>query len=254
MNNPYDPLNHSGQSSPPPGAQQPFPEIEETLPPERRLTASKGLIGFAVAAGATLFASVFIGIVYAAAGADSDSRSFIFVGTIIQDACLVGAAFFVTSDVGRPTWATFGLRPFHRSAFKWMALALLTYYAMAILYSVIFNPPSEQLPEELGADEGVGLAIATGVLLIVVAPVAEEIFFRGFLYQAFRNSFGIWPGAILSGLVFGAIHLELFKLVQLAILGVILALLFERTQSLWPPIMLHAINNTLAFIYLMTDT
>ena len=92
------------------------------------------------------------------------------------------------------------------------------------------------------------------MLLIVVAPFAEEFFFRGFLYQAFRNSFGVWPGAILSGLIFGAIHFEFFKLVQLAILGVILALLFEKTQSLWPPIMLHAINNTLAFIYLMTDT
>ena len=84
---------------------------------------------------------------------------------------------------------------------------------------MIFNPPEEELPKELGADEGVGLAIATGILLIVVAPVAEEIFFRGFLYQAFRNSFGVWPGAILSGLVFGVIHFEFFKLVQLAILG-----------------------------------
>ena len=228
--------------------------MEETLPAEQRLTASKGGIGFAVAAAATLFASLIIGIVYAAAGTDSDSRSFIYVGTIIQDASMIGAAFFVMSDLGRPTWATFGLRPFHRSAFKWMALALLVYYAIAIVYSVIFDPRSEQLPDELGAEEGVGLAIATGVLLIVIAPFAEEVFFRGFLYQAFRNSFGVWPGAILSGLVFGAIHLELFKLVQLAILGVILALLFERTQSLWPPIMLHALNNTLAFIYLMADT
>ena len=40
---------------------------------------------------------------------------------------------------------------------------------------------------------------------------------------------------------------------QLAILGVILALLFEKTKSLWPPIMLHAVNNTLAFSYLMSQ-
>ena len=39
---------------------------------------------------------------------------------------------------------------------------------------------------------------------------------------------------------------------QLAILGVILALLFEKTNSLWPPIMVHAFNNTLAFAYLMS--
>jgi membrane protease YdiL (CAAX protease family) len=229
------------------------PTMEEGLPPERRLTASKGLIGIFVAAAATLFAAAIIGIVYVAAGTDTDARSFIYVGTIIQDASMIGAALFILSDLGRPTWASVGLRSFDRSAYKWLALAFLAYYAMAILYSVIFDPRSETLPDDLGADQDVGLAIATGVLLIVIAPFAEELFFRGFLYQAFRNSFGVLPGAILSGLVFGGIHFELFKLVQLAILGVILALLFERTQSLWPPIMLHAVNNTLAFIYLMVD-
>ncbi len=227
---------------------------EPDLPPERRLTASKGLIGFLVAVAATFILAAIVGVVYAAAGSDLDARSFIFVGTIIQDGALIGAAVFITADLGRPSARTFGLRSFHRSAFGWLAIAFLAYYALAILYAVIFNPPEEELPKDLGAQEGVGLAIATAILLIVVAPVAEEIFFRGFLYQAFRNSFGVWPGAALSGLIFGFIHFEFFKLVQLAILGVILALLFERTRSLWPPIMLHALNNTLAFIYLMADT
>jgi hypothetical protein len=58
---------------------------------------------------------------------------------------------------------------------------------------------------------------------------------------------------LLSALIFGAIHLEFFKLVQLAILGVILALLFEKTRSLWPPIILHAVNNALAFAVLMSQ-
>jgi membrane protease YdiL (CAAX protease family) len=231
-----------------PGMQEP------ELPPERRLTASKGLIGFLVAAAATFFLAAIVGVIFAAAGADLDDRGFIFFGTIIQDGALIGAAVFITADLGRTSARTFGLRSFQRSAFGWLALAFLAYYALAIVYGVIFNPPEEELPKELGADEGIGFAIATGILLIVIAPVAEEIFFRGFLYQAFRNSFGVWPGAVLSGLVFGVIHFEFFKLVQLAILGVILALLFERTRSLWPPIMLHAINNTLAFIVLMADS
>jgi uncharacterized protein len=227
---------------------------EPALPPEQRLTASKGLIGFVIAIAATFVLAGVVGVIYAIAGADLDDRSFVFVGTIIQDGALIAAAYFITADRGRPTAQTFGLRSFKRSAFGWLAIAFLAYYALAILYAVIFNPPQEELPKELGAEEGIGLAIATGVLLIVVAPIAEEFFFRGFLYQAFRNSFGVWPGAILSGLVFGVIHFEFFKLVQLAILGVVLALLFEKTRSLWPPIMLHAINNTLAFIYLMADT
>ena len=81
------------------------------LPPERRLTAIKGLIGFLVAIVAT-FVLRDRGLAFARAGADLDDRSFIFVGTIIQDAALIAAAYFITADLGRPSARTFGLRPF----------------------------------------------------------------------------------------------------------------------------------------------
>jgi membrane protease YdiL (CAAX protease family) len=146
------------------------------------------------------------------------------------------------------------LRRFRSSALGWVFAAFVAYLILTSIYTVLVDPPSEQLPSGLeDADRDVLLGIATGVLLIGVAPFAEELFFRGFLYQAFRNSFGVLPGAILSALIFGAIHLEFFKLVQLAILGVVLALLFEKTKSLWPPIMLHAVNNALAFAVLMSE-
>jgi len=220
----------------------------------RRLTASKGFIGFGVAIVAVIVASGIVAIPFALAGADLDSAGFIIVGTIVQDLMMVAAAYFVTADLGRPTARTFGLRPFKSSAFGWIFVALVTYLVLTSIYTVLVDPPSEQLPNGLeDADQNVLLAVATGMLLIVVAPFAEEVFFRGFLYQAFRNSFGVLPGALLSALIFGAIHLEFFKLVQLAILGVILALLFEKTKSLWPPIILHALNNTLAYIYLLSQ-
>ena len=97
------------------------------------------------------------------------------------------------------------------------------------------------------------LAIATGVLLIVVAPLAEEFFFRGFLYQALRNSFGVWPGAVLSGLVFGVIHFSSSSSCSSRSSAWSSRCCSSGRRSLWPPIMLHAINNTLAFIYLMVE-
>ncbi len=246
-----NPLPSRGSIPPPP--QEPLPRMDQTADgPQRRLTAGRGLTGFVIAVVATLLAAGVVAGLFELAGPGADSRGFIFLGTLVQYTVMLATAYFVTAELGKPSGETFGLRPFKRSAFKWSALAFVTYYALAILYAVLFNPREEELPKELGADEGLGLAIATGVLLIAVAPVVEEIFFRGFLYQSLRNSLGVWPGAVLSGLIFGAIHFEFFKLVQLAILGVILALLFERTRSLWPPIMLHALNNTLAYIYLMS--
>jgi uncharacterized protein len=201
-----------------------------------------------------IVASGLAAIPFALAGADLDGAGFIIVGTIVQDLVMIGAAYFVTADLGSPNARTFGLRPFKSSAFGWIFVALVTYLILTSIYTVLVDPPSEQLPSGLeNADQNLLVAIATGMLLIVVAPLAEEIFFRGFLYQAFRNSFGVLPGALLSAVIFGAIHFEFFKLVQLAILGVILALLFEKTQSLWSPIMLHALNNSLAFAYLMSQ-
>jgi membrane protease YdiL (CAAX protease family) len=220
----------------------------------RRLTASKGFIGIGVGIVAVIVASGIVAIPFALAGAGVDSGGFIIVGTIVQDLMMIAAAYFVTADLGRPTARTFGLRPFKSSAFGWIFAALVAYLVLTSIYTVLVDPPSEQLPSGLeDADQNVLLAVATGMLLIVVAPLAEEVFFRGFLYQAFRNSFGVLPGALLSALIFGAIHLEFFKLVQLAILGVILALLFEKTRSLWSPITLHAVNNTLAYIYLLSQ-
>jgi hypothetical protein len=220
----------------------------------RRLTARNGFIGIGVGAVAVIVASGIVAIPFALAGADLDSGGFIIVGTIVQDLMMIAAAYFVTADLGKPTARTFGLRPFKSSAFGWIFAALVAYLVLTSIYTVLVDPPSEQLPNGLeDADQNLLLALATGMLLIVVAPLAEEVFFRGFLYQAFRNSFGVLPGALLSGLIFGGIHLEFFKLVQLAILGVILALLFEKTKSLWSPIILHAVNNTLAYVYLLSQ-
>jgi CAAX protease family protein len=236
-----------------PGATVPPPEPsgEEVT---RRLTLGKGVAGFGVAVIAVIVASGLVAIPFALAGVDLDSGGFVIAGTIVQDLVVLAAAYYVTSDIGKPTPRTFGLRPFRSSAFGWIFAALVTYLVLTSIYTVLVDPPSEQLPTGLeDADQDVLLGVATGFLLIAVAPVAEEIFFRGFLYQAFRNSIGVWPGALLSAVTFGIIHLEFFKVVQLAILGLILALLFEKTRSLWPPIILHAINNTLAFIYLLSQ-
>jgi hypothetical protein len=220
----------------------------------RRLTASRGFIGLGVAIVGVIVASGLVAIPFALAGADLDGGGFVIVGTIVQDLVMIAAAYFVTADLGSPTPRTFGLRPFKSSAFGWMFVALVTYLILTSIYTVLVDPPSEQLPSGLeDADQNLLVAIATGMLLVAVAPLAEEIFFRGFLYQAFRNSYGVLPGALLSAVIFGAIHFEFFKLVQLAILGVILALLFEKTQSLWPPIMLHALNNSLAYVYLLSQ-
>lgn len=89
------------------------------------------------------------------------------------------------------------------------------------------------------------------VLVCGVVPVAEEIFFRGFLYGALRR-WGVSLAAALSALLFAAVHSQIVHFLPIFLLGIIMALLYERTGSLIPPVVVHAVNNvvaTLAVLY-----
>jgi uncharacterized protein len=80
--------------------------------------------------------------------------------------------------------------------------------------------------------------------------VAEEFFFRGFFFTSLRAWKGVWPAAIITGLVFGAIHVgsaEAVFLLPLAFFGFALCVVYHRTGSLYPCIALHCVNNSLAF-------
>ena len=112
------------------------------------------------------------------------------------------------------------------------------------------NPDDSKLPDELGVNDSTVALLAVAFLVAVVAPIAEEFFFRGFFFGALRNWKGPLPAAILTGLVFGAIHVgsaEAAFLLPLAFFGFTLCLLRERTGSLYPGIALHCVNNSLAF-------
>jgi hypothetical protein len=82
----------------------------------------------------------------------------------------------------------------------------------------------------------------------VVAPLVEETFFRGFVFPAFRQRFGFRVAALFNGLFFALIHFTPTAVVPLFVLGVLLCLLYQMTNSLWPPILMHGTMNTLAVL------
>jgi uncharacterized protein len=235
------PLSPSGPPQPP------LPGAGQAEPAERRLTASTGLFGFGLAVLATFMIAVIAGLIFGVGDDTSDDHGFQFVATFGGDVALVLVAYLMAASVGRVTVGTFGFRPIPSSAIGWVFVAFVTYLVLAGVYTVLFEPPAEDLPEQLGADESTLLAVVTGLFVVVIAPFVEEFFFRGFLYQALRNSWGTIAGVLASSAIFSIVHSDLSKFVPLFILGIALALLFERTRSLWPCIMLHAINNALAF-------
>jgi uncharacterized protein len=102
---------------------------------------------------------------------------------------------------------------------------------------------------ELAADPALAPYFALGA--VVVAPIAEELFFRGMLFQALRDRIGLWAGMTLSALLFAGAHVQIggeagANALIVAIifpLGMLLAWLFQRRGSLLVPIVVHAVFN-----------
>ncbi|MFK8186513.1 MAG: lysostaphin resistance A-like protein [Phormidesmis sp.] len=81
-------------------------------------------------------------------------------------------------------------------------------------------------------------------LLLVYAPVVEELVFRGILLQRWSVQWGLRSGVIASSILFGALHFN--NPIGLTLFGLVMGLLYVRTQSLWVPIGCHALNNLAA--------
>ena len=79
----------------------------------------------------------------------------------------------------------------------------------------------------------------------VLAPIVEEMFFRGFLFQGFRQKYGWVSAALLSSAIFAAAHLDLVALIPTFILGCLLAYVYHRSNSVWPGVILHVLVNAM---------
>lgn len=130
---------------------------------------------------------------------------------------------------------------------------LITLAIMLLLKLPLENPQLDiLLPDGIKPLEIGGMILFAGV----IAPLGEEFLFRGILYPLFRHKWGILPGVLLSALIFAIAHLNVLIGINAFLLGIVLAILFEYSRSLWISGMLHILNNTirLAILYLVVKT
>ena len=128
-------------------------------------------------------------------------------------------------------------------------LAFVTYFAVAIVIGLLLQPDQQEVTRILGANQSVAISILAGLLVCVVAPFGEEIFFRGFAFAGLRRRLPFWAAGLLANGGWALLHLsggDWGVVVQLTAFGFALAWLYERSDSLWPCIGLHALNNGLA--------
>jgi membrane protease YdiL (CAAX protease family) len=178
---------------------------------------------------------------------------------LVFDLAFVAAALYFSRLRSRPRPEDFGFRKVPlRVTVAGVLLAGVGYYIVTALYaSLVRLHGSDRLPSELGVSRSTAALVAATVFVCVIAPIAEEFFFRGFIFGALRRLrivvagryLGPWVAAVLTGILFGLAHAGSANpqfLVPLGLLGFTLCLLRWRTRSLYPCMVLHSVNNSLA--------
>ena len=244
--------------SPPEAGERPQPPQDPGRSPNTDWapwTAFVALVGGLVL---TTVLSVVIDVPAAALGAKITGShtppGLTIADTFVQDVCFVLVSIWCAQLGNRrvASWQ-FGLRrppAGWRWAALWIGALLFVFIVLSAIWSTAVNPSKEKLLEQLGTNEGTGLLLLSAALTCIVAPMCEEFLFRGYMFTALRNWRGTWPAALLTGLIFGLVHVgsaPALDLIPLAGLGFGLCLLYRFTGSLYPCIVAHALNNSLAF-------
>lgn len=155
-------------------------------------------------------------------------------------------------------WSTIGLNKFrglHATLYIVVFFAIMLYLIIYLALFVIIisallgiDPPDANLGVT-NASYAVDLLDSMGgfwpafILTVILAPILEEIIFRGMLFPAIRARYGVAAGVAISGLLFAIAHLDPIRIIVLTPMGIYLAIMYQKTRSIYPGIILHALWN-----------
>ena len=141
-------------------------------------------------------------------------------------------------------------RMFHFSLRGFNPMLILWGFVMVLLTGVVIEPVLELFPDAfLKMIDKMGMHGGWSILMLVVlAPVMEEVLFRGILLESVRSKHSAGRAIVVSALMFGVIHLIPQQVVNAFAIGLILGYIYVRTESLWPVIVIHALNNAMAYV------
>jgi membrane protease YdiL (CAAX protease family) len=228
------------------------PTTQSAATKRRRRRFARWRPGVALSAvvGALIVSQLVALAVVLAAGGDDAPDWLRAIGIVLADLILLGVVLAVARRGAEKLGpATLGIR---RTKF-WPAVGWMcvTYFAVTV-FNIVWllfvgtgSVPHDRAPGVHASAGGIALAVLG---IAVVAPIVEEITFRGYLFPALTRWRGPWIGALVGALVFGAAHCAVYPpqlLPLMAVFGFGACLLYWFTGSLLPGIALHAMNNAL---------
>ncbi len=135
--------------------------------------------------------------------------------------------------------------------FKMLFCATLCGISFSILSSTVVQmiPFPDSMVESFAESHGAlskGNPIVGFISVVFLAPIVEEIFFRGLIHTRLKKGMNTVAAAIVSSLLFGVMHGEIIWIMATFLMGIMLVWVFEKTKSLLPCISIHVLNNAVA--------
>ncbi|MFH1664787.1 MAG: type II CAAX endopeptidase family protein [Candidatus Omnitrophota bacterium] len=121
-----------------------------------------------------------------------------------------------------------------------LAIMAATFFVTRWLH---YQPPMQPIVELFIKEKATSVLLMSTLFAAVFGPIAEEIFFRGFMYTAVREKLGVFGGMVCTAALFSALHAHVVGFLPIMALGLLLAYLYEKTGSLIPSITVHIIHN-----------
>lgn len=168
---------------------------------------------------------------------------------LLQFIVTVGLVLLL-SGVGRGTsWQEIGFAPLSgRNLIRYGVLGGLLLLSIIVILSfplLLLNPdlPPQSYEQMLRTVQDGSQFLLLLIMAAVLAPLSEELFYRGMIYPLTRYSLGPVWGAITAGLLFGLAHLDFWRAIPLAVGGAILCYFYEKSGSIWSTVTAHGVWN-----------
>lgn len=244
-----DPAPGPPWPEPPPGWRHDAPDPPEAFRVPWGVYDAVGLVLW------TIVAQVLVAVPLQVVGYDTGDPLDVGLALVAVQLVTLGGVLGWLSARGSLTWHLLGpVRPRLRQVAVGLGVGLAGFVVATILPEMVRRgldvaPPDRQEILDTVATTGARAWVLI-VVAVALAPLVEEVVYRGLLFQSLRHRLGLWPALGLSSLTFAFVHLELLSqplaLGALLVLGVWLAAAFHRSGSLTVPVVAHAVFNGIA--------
>ncbi|MDP4127736.1 MAG: CPBP family intramembrane metalloprotease [Bacillota bacterium] len=182
-------------------------------------------------------------------GLDSTRGILNFIGVGVGEVLLYFIVIWIFLRLIHRPFSELGfVKPHKRFVVLGFIMGLLLFLGIGLLGNLLTHllgtPPPQSFAEAVNGANYWEFGLLA-VLGSIIAPIKEEMLFRGLIYPPLRRALGRSKGMLLTGLFFATLHFDIVRLLPLFIGGVILTWLYERSSSIWPAIVAHGTWNGL---------